>query len=120
MGAVASLHDSCTRPFIVSIEIGDERVSIVDDVMKVLDKSAVWKRLQIIPAEVDDLKKRIEELEGKLGAKWPADVCRFCGEQSARLSRVFPTAGPTANVRESWKCEACGKYDDRYYRPSNR
>src|SRR5262249_1194543 len=29
-------------------------------------------------------------LEEKLGGKWPADVCKFCGERAVRLETSYP------------------------------
>ena len=39
-------------------------MGIVDDVLKVLDRIPIWKRLQEVPREVDELKKRIAALAG--------------------------------------------------------
>lgn len=61
-------------------------MGFVDDVMKVLDRIPGWKRLQEVPAEVDELKAKVAALEEKLGGKWPADICKFCGERAVRLS----------------------------------
>jgi hypothetical protein len=71
-----------------------------------------WKRLQELPSEFDELKARVNGLEGKLGAKWPPDVCRFCGERAVRLAR---SVGPDAkhHIQEYWECSECRKEDIR-------
>jgi hypothetical protein len=94
-------------------------MSIIEDAMKVLDRSAVWRRLQQVPAEVDDLKQRLGELEEKLGGKRPAEVCRYCGERSVRLHGNYGT-NINGNVLETWRCSACGKDDELTYKPSAR
>jgi len=60
--------------------------------LSALDRIPIWKRLHQVPEEVDDLKARISALEAKLGGKWPADICRFCG---ARAARLYSGAGGT-------------------------
>lgn len=87
-------------------------MSLLDDVLKVLDRIPIWKRLQNLPSEVDGLRTRVDELESKLGGKWPPDVCRYCGERALRLASTY---GPTAKgkMQEEWKCNSCGQYDTR-------
>jgi hypothetical protein len=91
-------------------------MSVIDDVLKVLDRIPIWKRLQEVPSEVDDLKRRIAELEEKLGGKWPADVCRFCGERAVRL---HVTLGPDEKgyMHENWHCSNCNNTDVRLVKP---
>lgn len=93
-------------------------MGVIEDVRKALADVPLWKRLGVIPDEVDDLKRRVAELEAKLGGKWPPDVCRFCGERACRLS----DSGYAQNgvVEETWTCSACGQHDDRRYRVATR
>lgn len=90
-------------------------MGVVDDVMKALDRIPAWKRMQTVGMEVDALAKRVEELEQKLNGKWPADVCRYCGERAARLRNAHP-AQANGIVLEMWRCEACGQQDRRSYK----
>jgi hypothetical protein len=60
-------------------------MGIVDDILRALDRIPIWKRLQELPSEVDDLKARVAAFEDKLSGKWPPDVCRYCGARAARL-----------------------------------
>jgi uncharacterized protein with PIN domain len=86
-------------------------MTILADIMQALDRIPVWKRLQAVPAEVDDLKTRVAELEQKLSGKYPPDVCKFCGERAARLNAE---RGPhNGKVTQSWRCESCGKFETR-------
>ena len=60
-------------------------MGVIEDMLKALDRIPGWKRLQEVPNEVDELKTKVAALEEKLGEKWPADICRHCGERAARL-----------------------------------
>jgi hypothetical protein len=70
-----------------------------------------------IPSQLDALKRRVSELEEKLGDKWPADVCRHCGERGLRLAHAIPVPDSQGYMRENWQCEKCGKYDVKAYIP---
>lgn len=65
---------------------------------------------------VPDLERRIADLEEKLGGKWPADVCKKCGERAMRENNVI---GPDAkgNMRHTWACSECGHHEDRLVKP---
>lgn len=86
-------------------------MGIVDDVLKAFDRIPIWQRLQTIPTELDKLQARIAELEEKLGGKWPADVCKFCGERAARLAHSHPAQ--KGGVQQNWYCEKCGNSETR-------
>lgn len=81
-------------------------MGIVDETLKVLERIPIWKRLGQIPAEVDDLQKRVAALEEKLGGKWPADVCKYCGERAVRLA-------DQRHTEENWVCAVCGETELR-------
>lgn len=82
-------------------------MGVIDDVLKSLDRIPIWSRLQRTPAEIDDLAKRVADLEAKLNGKWAGDVCRYCGARAAFLDS--PPRGKT----ERFKCGECGKIDFR-------
>jgi hypothetical protein len=94
-------------------------MGILEDLMKALDRIPIWKRLNEVPSEVGDLKQRVAELETKLEGKWPADVCRFCGERAARLDYMIP-ANEKGIYREDWLCEKCQKEDRRSYKVATK
>jgi uncharacterized protein with PIN domain len=92
-------------------------MGIVDDVLKAFDRIPIWRRLQEIPAELDELKARMAALEEKLGGrgKWPGDVCPYCGALAMRLTTQGQRRG--AGVMEfrydTWTCQECGKSEER-------
>ena len=85
-------------------------MGVIEDMLKALDRIPGWARLQQVPTEVDELKAKVAALEEKFGGKWPADVCRFCGERAVRL---YGSYGPDSkgNMQENWQCNACNKTD---------
>jgi hypothetical protein len=92
-------------------------VGILEDIQKSLDRIPIWKRLGEVPAEVDDLRRRVAELERQLNGKWPPDVCRFCG---ARAVRLRDHKGPDMQgiVTELWTCAECNQTDRRRVKPA--
>jgi hypothetical protein len=103
---------------VVSITLGVDEVGIVEDILKALDRIPGWKRIQELPSEIDKLNERLGAIEQKYGTKWPPDVCRYCGEQQSRLYHSYGI--DRGFIRESWKCGACNREDDRAYKPSTR
>jgi hypothetical protein len=83
-------------------------MGMLDDLLKALDRVPLWKRLGSVPSELDDLKQRVGAIEEKLGNKWPADVCKSCGERALRMIKS------TANG-ETWTCGAC--HNPEFRRP---
>ena len=79
-------------------------MGMIDDVLKAFDRIPIWKRLQDVPGEVDELKTRIAALEELTSGKALADACPFCGTRAFRLDRV-----DMHGSREVWRCEVCKK-----------
>lgn len=88
-------------------------MGMIEDILNALDRIPIWKRVQALPVEVETLKTRVEELEQKLGNKWPPSICKYCGERAARLWYAYPNQSHGYR-REDWKCELCGKEEPRH------
>lgn len=86
-------------------------MGIVEDILKAFDRIPGWARIQQLPSEVDELKKRLAAMEEKYSGKWPPDVCKFCGERGMRMNASFGVE--KGLMRSNWRCELCGKYEDR-------
>lgn len=86
------------------------------DLVDLLDKIPLWKRLTQTPARIDELEKRVAKLEELLQDTRPPEVCPYCGKRGMRLyhSFGFDDKGVT---REEWKCELCGKNHKKSFKP---
>jgi hypothetical protein len=51
-------------------------MDLLEDMLKALDRVEIWKQLQGTPQRISELEKGVAELEGKIGGRWPADVCK--------------------------------------------
>lgn len=86
-------------------------MSLLDDIMKALDKIDDWRKVRQLPARTDQLEQRLSELEKLVGGKVPGETCRKCGTPSMRLQRTIPL--PDGITREEWLCQECGLHDKR-------
>lgn len=91
-------------------------MGIVDDILKALDRIPIWKRLQELPSEIDDLKRRIAAFEQKFGDKWPPDICKRCGERALRMIGTFSLENGV--VQQTWYCSKCEGQEERTVKPT--
>ena len=89
-------------------------MGVIEDMLNALDRIEWWRELRGVPTRVAALEKKIADLEEKLGGKWPADVCKFCGERAVRLETSCPAR--EGLVDQIWLCEKCGKHENRSVR----
>jgi hypothetical protein len=91
---------------------------VIKDINELLDHIPVWKKLRGLPPRVEELERRIAQLEEKLNGTYPAEVCRKCGARSLRLNATF---GPDAKglMRETWVCQGqdCNFHEERAIKP---
>ncbi len=85
------------------------------DLLAVLDRWDVWKRVSATPERVDELEKRVLVLEEKLGDTWPADVCPHCGKRAMRQTFSRPETKDT--VLQEWTCGECNYDEKRLVKP---
>jgi hypothetical protein len=83
-------------------------MGLLEDMLKPLDRVEIWKQLQGTLQRISELEKRVAELEGKIGGKWPADVASIvereqygCIASSAPKGEKCANIGNAANAIES-------------------
>ena len=81
-------------------------MAVLDNLVTLLRRWDVWKRIEETPDRIGALERRIDQLESAL-EKCPAEGCPFCGERAFRLE--VSDAARLGSHREIWECEACGK-----------
>lgn len=88
-------------------------MGMLEDVMRTLERIPAWKRLVTLPAEVEQLQKRIAALEARL-APATGDQCPRCREPLFMLESSRPLPGGLGDLgarQYSYRCQACG-YED--------
>jgi predicted nucleic-acid-binding Zn-ribbon protein len=87
-------------------------MAVTGDILSILDKIPIWKRVQETPDRVDTLEKRVAELEDRL-RRAPGLACPKCGAYDFRTesSEAFGLMG--ASTRRNMKCGDCGYTEQR-------
>lgn len=87
---------------------------VTGDILALLDKIPIWKRVQETPARVDELEKKIAALEARL-ARAPGEACPKCGALAMRLTETGREMGsfPMTRRTDTWTCEDCGHSEGR-------
>ena len=83
-------------------------MSTVSEILSLLDKIPIWKRLSSLPEKVDSLEKRLADLETKMAGG--GEKCPRCGEYSFAVvsSRPHPIYGDMGGIERTYECKACG------------
>jgi hypothetical protein len=84
-------------------------MGMLEDVMKALDRWPLWKRIQGLPDELEQLRERIESLERRL-APATGDQCPRCREMTFRLVDTKPLPGPVGALgamQDHFHCSSC-------------
>jgi hypothetical protein len=96
-------------------------MTTLETILALLDRWPLWKKVTEAPARLDQLEKRITELEEKLkkARGRPAEACPGCGEPKYRLKSSQPNKhfGQMGKVDRTYECEACGFSETRTLNP---
>ena len=89
-------------------------MSLLDDVLKALDRWEEWRAMRAAPERVKALEKRGKALEDQLGDSAGGNCCEHCGSRNIRRTGSRSASGGLGSLgaREyRYKCleEDCGK-----------
>ena len=81
----------------------------VSDILKLLDQVPIWKKLSGLPARLDELERRVKDLEGALAARPARDACPRCGGAlEIERDEPHPTFGMMGVRNRHLACSICG------------
>ncbi|MDE1714761.1 hypothetical protein PWG14_19905 (plasmid) [Chromobacterium amazonense] len=83
-------------------------MSVLSELNTLLEKIPLWKRLQSMPQEIDELRKRIEQLESSMQPKGH-DSCPKCHQRTFELVRTEPDPvfRKLGVQRRVYECSSC-------------
>ncbi len=90
----------------------------LSDITSILKRWDEWKRIEAIPGRVDELEKRVAELEAKL-RRAPGEACPRCGALDFRVEKAEPARmfGAMGSRVHHLKCGSCGFTDSKTITP---
>jgi len=80
----------------------------VNELLNLLEKIPLWKRITHLPEEVDFLKQRIADLEERLVGG--GEICPRCNQRTFKLTDSVPDKdfGAIGVQIRTYKCANCG------------
>lgn len=93
-------------------------MAVLGEIVEILKRWDVWKRVEAAPGRIDVLEKRVADLEQKL-MRTPGQACPKCGALELRVekSEPHPEFGTMGARIHHLKCGACGFTDDKFIAP---
>lgn len=88
--------------------------TLTGDLLALLDKIPIWKRMQEAPDKIAALEARIAELEKRL-ERAPGLACEKCGALAVRLTQQGRIMGGHSGhwSDDTWTCSECGHSEIR-------
>jgi hypothetical protein len=89
-------------------------MAVLGEIVELLKRWDVWKRVEAAPDRVDALERRIMELEAKFG-RAPGEACPKCGALDFRVESTgpHPAFADLGKRLHKMKCGACGFTDEK-------
>lgn len=97
-------------------------MSAIGDIVAILEKVPIWKRLKALPEKVDALESRIAALEAEISKRPSLETCPVCNSGKLKVTAVRPHAelGPVGLQERTLKCDnaTCGHTEKRMHDPN--
>jgi hypothetical protein len=89
-------------------------MAVLGEIVELLKRWDVWRRVEAAPDRIDVLEKRVSELESRL-QRAPGEVCPSCRELDFRVesSGPHPILSAAGGRIHYMKCGSCGYTDER-------
>ena len=90
-------------------------MAVLGELVEILKRWDVWKRVEATPDRIDALEMRVAELEAKL-QRAPGEACPSCGAFAFRVTSSHPhptLGGVLGTMVHQIKCAECGFTDQK-------
>ena len=89
-------------------------MSLLEDVIKALERIPLWKRVSALPEEVESLRRRLEAVEAQLAGK-TGPQCPLCEAPGFKRtsSKPDPVMGDLGVIQDTFQCPNCGHSEHR-------
>lgn len=93
-------------------------MAVLGEIVELLKRWDVWKRVEAAPERIDSIEKRVAELEARL-QRAPGAACPHCGALEYRVEKSAPHRefAELGGRVHTMKCEACGFTDEKVVVP---
>ena len=96
-------------------------MAVLSEVVEILKRWDVWKRVEEGPARIDELERRVAELELRL-QRAPGEACPKCGALTYRVDSSEPHYTSLGHINTGgrihhMKCQDCGFTDEKLILP---
>jgi hypothetical protein len=89
-------------------------MAVLGEIVELLKRWDIWKRVEAAPDRIDALEKRVSELESQR-QRAPGEECPCCGALGFRVERSgpHPILTDVGGRIHHMKCGSCGFTDQR-------
>jgi|NGEPerStandDraft_6_1074524.scaffolds.fasta_scaffold21736_3 hypothetical protein len=99
-------------------------MSTLGDIVSLLEKIPIWKRLKTLPEQFDALQARVAVLESEIAKRPSLEQCPICNSGNLKVTAVspHPTLGSVGVQERLMTCDnpACGHKEKRLHDPVGR
>ncbi len=89
-------------------------MGVIEDVMKALERIPLWRRLALMPKQMEQMQARLDALEQKLAGK-DGPQCPVCMAPGFRRTATAPdpVMGDLGVMQDTHQCPSCQHSETR-------